>query len=152
MSSSTPPIVEFRGASKHFTVKSGTVKAVDDVSLAINPGEIFGVIGYSGAGKSTLVRMINALEPATSGTVVVDGHDLSQLGESALRGLRQEIGMIFQQFNLLQSRTVARNVEYPLEVAGVPRAQRRRRVDELLEFVGLTDKKKAFPSQLSGGQ
>jgi len=152
MSTSTPPIVEFRGASKHFTVKSGTVKAVDDVSLAINPGEIFGVIGYSGAGKSTLVRMINALEPATSGTVVVDGHDLSQLGESALRGLRQEIGMIFQQFNLLQSRTVARNVEYPLEVAGVPRAQRRRRVDELLEFVGLTDKKKAFPSQLSGGQ
>lgn len=152
MSQSTAPIVEFRSASKHFAAKSGAVKAVDEVSLSINSGEIFGIIGYSGAGKSTLVRMINALEPATGGTVIVDGHDLSELKESALRNLRQEIGMIFQQFNLLQSRTVARNIEYPLEVAGVKKAERVRRVAELLDFVGLADKEKAYPSQLSGGQ
>lgn len=152
MSQSTAPIVEFRGASKRFKAKNSDVKAVDNVSLSINTGEIFGVIGYSGAGKSTLVRMINALEPASSGTVIVDGHDLSTLGEPGLRTLRQEIGMIFQQFNLLQSRTVARNVEYPLEVAGVAKQERKRRVAELLEFVGLSDKAKSFPSQLSGGQ
>jgi D-methionine transport system ATP-binding protein len=151
MSQSTT-IVEFKNAEKYFSSKGSTVKAVDGVSLQIQQGEIYGVIGYSGAGKSTLVRMINALEPATGGNVIVDGHDLSTLGESALRKLRLEIGMIFQQFNLLQSRTVSRNVAYPLEVAGVPRAERKRRVAELLEFVGLTDKAKAYPSQLSGGQ
>lgn len=152
MSQSTAPIVEFSNAEKHFASKSGIIKAVDGVTLSIQRGEIYGVIGYSGAGKSTLVRMINALEPATGGTVVVDGHDLSQLSESKLREVRQEIGMIFQQFNLLQSRTVAKNVAYPLEVAGVPRAQRKQRVLELLEFVGLSDKANAYPSQLSGGQ
>ncbi|WP_435299250.1 methionine ABC transporter ATP-binding protein [Timonella sp. A28] len=152
MSHPTTPIVEFKNAEKHFAAKSGAVKAVDDVTLTIDSGEIFGVIGYSGAGKSTLVRMINALEPATGGHVIVDGKDLSQLNENALRKIRLEIGMIFQQFNLLQSRTVASNISYPLEVAKVPKSERQKRVDELLEFVGLADKKKAYPSQLSGGQ
>lgn len=152
MSQSTAPIVEFRDAEKHFTVKGNVVKAVDGVTLSILPGEIYGVIGYSGAGKSTLVRMINALEPATGGTVIVDGHDLSSLSEPKLRSLRSEIGMIFQQFNLLQSRTVSKNIAYPLEVARVPKAERNKRVAELLEFVGLSDKAKAYPSQLSGGQ
>ncbi|WP_029069108.1 methionine ABC transporter ATP-binding protein [Jonesia quinghaiensis] len=150
--SNSAPIVEFINAEKHFIAKKNTVKAVDDVTLTVNTGEVFGVIGYSGAGKSTLVRMVNALEPATGGKVIVNGHDVSSLKESALRTLRLEIGMIFQQFNLLQSRTVAANVAYPLEVAGVDRTERRRRVAELLEFVGLSDKAKAFPSQLSGGQ
>lgn len=152
MSKSTSPIVEFVDARKQFATKNGTVNAVDGVNLTINSGEIFGVIGYSGAGKSTLVRMINALEPATGGKVVVDGHDIAQLGEAKLRDVRQSIGMIFQQFNLLQSRTVAKNIAYPLEVAGIPKAERAKRVKELLEYVGLSDKAKAYPSQLSGGQ
>ncbi len=146
------PIVEFVNAKKQFRGKKSTVTAVDDVTLTVDKGEVFGVIGYSGAGKSTLVRMINALEPATGGQVVVLGRDVSALKESELRQLRLEIGMIFQQFNLLQSRSVAANVAYPLEVAGVGRAERARRVAELLEFVGLSDKAKAVPSQLSGGQ
>ncbi len=145
-------IVEFKDAEKHFVTPTGSVKAVDGVSLSIKRGEIFGVIGYSGAGKSTLVRMINALEPATGGQVIIDGQDLATLGEAELRAQRLEIGMIFQQFNLLQSRNVARNIAYPLEVAGVPKAQRDARVRELLKFVGLADKYRAFPSQLSGGQ
>lgn len=152
MSESTQTIVEFVDAKKHFVSSGNTVKAVDGVNLSINRGDIYGVIGYSGAGKSTLVRMINALEPATSGQVIVDGHDMSKLDESTLRKVRQEIGMIFQQFNLLQSRTVAKNIAYPLEVAGVSKAERTKRVSELLEYVGLAEKAKAYPSQLSGGQ
>lgn len=152
MSAAPTAIVEFKDAEKHFKTPSGTVAAVDGVTLRINRGEIFGVIGYSGAGKSTLVRMINALEPATSGNVIVDGQDLAQMGETQLRAARLEIGMIFQQFNLLQSRNVARNIAYPLEVAGVPKAEQTKRVNELLKFVGLEDKRKAVPSQLSGGQ
>src|SRR5690606_1854620 len=131
---------------------SGEVRAVDGVTLDIWPGEIFGVIGYSGAGKSTLVRLINALEPTTSGQVLVDGQDVTALPERELRRVRARIGMIFQQFNLLSSRTVAGNVGYALAVAGWPRDQRRARIAELLEFVGLTDKARQYPAQLSGGQ
>ena len=128
------------------------IVAVDDVSLAIEQGEIFGIIGYSGAGKSTLVRLINQLEPVTDGTITVGDVQLSGLRGKALREQQTRIGMIFQRFNLLTSRTVAGNVAYPLEVIGVGKAERRRRVEELLEFVGLGGRADAYPEQLSGGQ
>lgn len=128
------------------------VVAVDGVSLAIEQGDVFGVIGYSGAGKSTLVRLINGLEPVSAGSIAVDGVDITSLPAAELRRVRQGIGMVFQRFNLLRSRTVRGNVAYPLEVVGTPRAQRAARVDELLRFVGLADKADAYPEQLSGGQ
>jgi D-methionine transport system ATP-binding protein len=146
------PIVEFQHVTKTFTTGAGTVTAVDDVNLSIAAGQIFGIIGYSGAGKSTLVRLINALEPVTSGRVLVDGVDLSTLNERELRKVRAGIGMIFQQFNLLRSRTVFGNVGYPLKIAGWDRERRRRRVAELLKFVGITEKAWHYPDQLSGGQ
>ncbi len=150
----TAPIISFRGATKVFPGRrrGGEVRAVDGVTLDVHAGEIFGVIGYSGAGKSTLVRLINALEPTTAGSVVVDGTDLTGLSEARLRPVRAGIGMIFQQFNLLSSRTVAGNVAYPLEVAGWSRARRAERVRELLDFVGIGDKADVYPSKLSGGQ
>lgn len=126
--------------------------AVDDVTLDIDRGDIFAIIGYSGAGKSTLVRLINGLEPVTSGSIEVDGVEITTLRQPQLRKVRQSIGMIFQRFNLLQSRSVLRNVTYPLEVAGVGRDERVRRATELLEFVGLAGRARAFPEQLSGGQ
>ncbi|MCA5894340.1 ATP-binding cassette domain-containing protein [Isoptericola sp. NEAU-Y5] len=147
------PIISFREAAKIFPGRKGAeVRAVDGVTLDIRAGEIFGVIGYSGAGKSTLVRLVNALERTTGGAVVVDGTDLTGLSEARLRPVRAGIGMIFQQFNLLSSRTVAGNVAYPLEVAGWPRARRRERVRELLDFVGIADKADVYPAKLSGGQ
>ena len=154
---STPPgqpIIRFRDATKvfHGRRRGGEVRAVDGVTLDIAAGEIFGVIGYSGAGKSTLVRLINALEATTSGSVLVDGTELAGLPEARLRHVRAGIGMIFQQFNLMSSRTVAGNVAYPLEVAGWPRARRAERVRELLDFVGIGDKADVYPSKLSGGQ
>ena len=150
--SATNAMISFRDASKIFETTSGQVRAVDGVSLDIYAGEVYGVIGYSGAGKSTLVRLINALEPLTGGHIIVDGNDIGTLGEKDLSRMRSGIGMIFQQFNLLSSRTVAKNVAYPLEVAGWSKADRAARVAELLEFVGLTEKAKVYPSQLSGGQ
>ncbi|MGW9115005.1 methionine ABC transporter ATP-binding protein [Microbacterium sp. NPDC055683] len=133
--------------------RGGTaVTAVDTVTLDIERGDIFGIIGYSGAGKSTLVRLINGLEPVSGGAIEIEGVDIASLPESRLREVRQGIGMIFQRFNLLRSRSIRGNVAYPLEVARVPRAERRRRVDELLDFVGLADKADAYPEQLSGGQ
>ena len=146
------PAISFAGVTKDFPTPGGTLRAVDDVTLDIAPGEVFGVIGYSGAGKSTLVRLVNALEPATSGSVRVHGREITGLRETELRRVRAGIGMIFQQFNLLSSRTVAGNVAYPLAVARWPRDERRARVAELLDFVGLADKARAYPSQLSGGQ
>ena len=152
MTTTTTAMVSFRNTVKTFPATSGVVRAVDGVTLDIHAGEIFGVIGYSGAGKSTLVRLINALEPVTSGQVLIDGQDITGLPEHELRRVRAGIGMIFQQFNLLSSRTVAGNVSYPLAVARWPRHERNARVAELLEFVGLTDKARQYPSQLSGGQ
>ncbi|WP_129339283.1 methionine ABC transporter ATP-binding protein [Cellulomonas endophytica] len=146
------PMVRLRDVSKVYEGRSGTVRAVDGVSLDIARGEVFGIIGYSGAGKSTLVRLINALESPTGGEVVVDGTTLTGLPERGLRPARAGIGFIFQQFNLLRSRTVAGNVAYPLKVAGWPKAKRLARVAELLEFVGLSDKARQYPDQLSGGQ
>ncbi|WP_169166661.1 methionine ABC transporter ATP-binding protein [Cellulomonas taurus] len=134
------------------STKGDPVHAVDGVSLDIERGDVFGVIGWSGAGKSTLVRLINALERPTSGRVVVDGVDLTELSERGLRPARAGIGFIFQQFNLLRSRTVAGNVGYPLKVAGWSREKRAARVAELLDFVGLSDKARQYPDQLSGGQ
>lgn len=149
-------IVSFNNVSKDFPgfgkSKGRTVRAVDSVTLDIAAGTITGVIGYSGAGKSTLVRLINALELPSSGSVVVDGRDITRLNERQLRQARADIGMVFQQFNLFNSRSVARNVEYPLKLAGWPRDKRAARVKELLEFVGIADKVTQFPSQLSGGQ
>ncbi|MFF2620711.1 methionine ABC transporter ATP-binding protein [Oerskovia jenensis] len=152
MSTTSDTMVRFRDVTKVFGTGSSAVTAVDGVTLDIKAGEIFGVIGYSGAGKSTLVRLINALEPVTSGTVVVDGDEVSALRERELRPVRASIGMIFQQFNLLTSRTVAGNVAYALKVAGWDKPRREARIAELLEFVGLSDKATAYPSQLSGGQ
>ncbi|GII97809.1 D-methionine transport system ATP-binding protein [Sediminihabitans luteus] len=145
------PIIRFRDVTKVFRTGS-EVRAVDGVTLDVLAGEVFGVIGYSGAGKSTLVRLVNALETATSGTIEVDGTTVTDLPEARLRPVRARIGMIFQQFNLLGSRTVAGNVAYPLRVAGWPRARREARVAELLEFVGIADKARSYPSRLSGGQ
>ncbi|WP_448058750.1 methionine ABC transporter ATP-binding protein [Cellulomonas hominis] len=145
-------LVSLRDVSKHFDGTDGPVRAVDGVTLDIERGDVFGVIGYSGAGKSTLVRLINALEMPTGGEVVIDGQSLSGRSERQLRPTRAAIGFVFQQFNLLTSRTVAGNIGYPLRVARWPKAKREARVAELLDFVGLADKAKQYPDQLSGGQ
>lgn len=150
--SETTSMVVIENVTKTFKSGKKDVTAVDNVSLTINRGEIFAIIGYSGAGKSTLVRLINGLETTTSGTLTVDGNLISGQKESALREARQNIGMIFQQFNLMNSRSVAGNVEFPLKIAGWDKAKRRARVQEMLEFVGLADKAKSYPDQLSGGQ
>ena len=147
-----PPAVEFRSITKVFTVGKQRHTAVADVDLRIESGEIFGVIGYSGAGKSTLVRLINGLEKPSEGTVLIGGTPITGVSEAQVRKLRRDIGMVFQQFNLFRSRTAAGNIEYPLKVAGRPRAERKARVAELLEFVGLSDKARSYPDQLSGGQ
>nr|WP_050180209.1 methionine ABC transporter ATP-binding protein [Domibacillus robiginosus] len=139
-------------AKKIFQTKNGPVKAVDNINLSIQEGEIFGMIGYSGAGKSTLIRMLNGLETPTEGSVTVAGRKISTIKGSELRKARQEIGMIFQHFNLLWSRTVRENIAFPLEIAGVGKAERMKRVDELIELVGLQGRGDSYPSQLSGGQ
>ncbi|MBF6059590.1 methionine ABC transporter ATP-binding protein [Nocardia terpenica] len=144
--------VEFRSVTKAFDAGKQRTLALDGIDLTIARGEIFGIIGYSGAGKSTLVRLINGLEKPTSGTVLVGGEPITGVPESRVRQLRRDIGMVFQQFNLFRSRTAAGNIEYPLKVAGWPRAKRKARVAELLEFVGLADKARSYPDQLSGGQ
>ncbi|MFC9824112.1 methionine ABC transporter ATP-binding protein [Streptomyces erythrochromogenes] len=141
--------VELRDVAKEFP---GGARAVDGVSLSVAAGTVFGVVGHSGAGKSTLLRLVNGLEEPTSGSVLVDGQDLSALGERWLRPVRREIGMIFQQFNLFRSRTVLGNVLYPLRLAGMDRAAARARAEETLEFVGLAGHGGRYPEQLSGGQ
>ncbi|MBK5476980.1 MULTISPECIES: ATP-binding cassette domain-containing protein [unclassified Pseudomonas] len=134
------------------TYADGQPPALDNVSLQIADGSIFGIVGRSGAGKSTLLRCLNLLERPTSGRILMDGQDLTQLSDKRLRQQRQRIGMIFQGFNLLHSRNVADNVAVPLEIANMPKPERAVRVAELLALVGLSDKAQAFPSQLSGGQ
>ncbi|MDO5681631.1 MAG: methionine ABC transporter ATP-binding protein [Propionibacteriaceae bacterium] len=145
-------IITFDGVHKTFGEGPEAVHAVSDVSFEIPAGEIFGVIGFSGAGKSTVVRLINGLERSTAGRIIVDGFEISSMSESQLRKVRPDIGMIFQQFNLFSSKTIAENVAYPLRLAKWDGVRRRARVAELLEFVGLRDKAKAYPAQLSGGQ
>lgn len=146
------PIIELVGLGKTFRSKNSTVKALEDINLTIYEGEIFGIIGLSGAGKSTLVRCINYLEKPTAGTVIFDGIDLSLIRDKELLKKRQSMGMIFQQFNLLMQRTALQNICFPMEIAGVPRAEAKKRAIDLLEVVGLTEKAKAYPAQLSGGQ
>ncbi|HEX2981614.1 MAG TPA: ATP-binding cassette domain-containing protein [Anaerolineaceae bacterium] len=145
-------MISISNVSKKFGLGERAVAAVDGVSLEVEPGEIFGVLGPSGAGKSTLIRCVNLLERPDSGSIRVDGQELTALSPAELRQARTRIGMIFQHFNLLNSRTVAGNVAFPLEVTGLNRAERDARVRELLEMVGLSDKALAYPSQLSGGQ
>ncbi|WP_018921875.1 methionine ABC transporter ATP-binding protein [Salsuginibacillus kocurii] len=145
-------MIRLKQLSKIFQTSNQEVTAVDDVDLHIEAGEIFGVIGYSGAGKSTLVRLLNLLEAPTAGTVEVAGYDMQALDNSSLREARQEISMIFQHFNLLWSRTVYSNIALPLEIAGVPKSERKKRVEELIQLVGLAGREQAYPSQLSGGQ
>ncbi|PQZ89505.1 MULTISPECIES: methionine ABC transporter ATP-binding protein [Pseudomonas] len=143
-------MIVVEGVSK--TYADGQPAALDNVSLQIADGSIFGIVGRSGAGKSTLLRCLNLLERPTAGRILMDGQDLTQLSDKQLREQRQRIGMIFQGFNLLHSRNVADNVAVPLEIGKVPKAERAARVAELLALVGLSDKAQAFPSQLSGGQ
>ena len=145
-------MIELRHISKDFGTGEHAVHAVQDVSLTVETGEIFGIIGFSGAGKSTLVRCINLLERPTSGEVLLNGQELTTLPPKQLRQARKKIGMIFQHFNLMPSRTVAGNVAYPLRGSGLSREQIAAKVQSLLELVGIGDKADAFPSQLSGGQ
>ncbi|WP_312468934.1 methionine ABC transporter ATP-binding protein [Neobacillus sp.] len=145
-------MISIKNVRKIFPSKQGELKAVDDVNLEVQAGEIFGVIGYSGAGKSTLIRMLNGLELPTEGSVTVAGRVISKIKGAELRKARQEISMIFQHFNLLWSRTVSENIAFPLEIAGVNGTQRKNRVAELIKLVGLEGRENAYPSQLSGGQ
>ena len=145
-------MITIKNVKKIFSTKQGNVTAVTDVNLEIQEGEIFGVIGYSGAGKSTLIRMLNGLEIPTDGSVTVAEKLVSHIKGSELRTARQKIGMIFQHFNLLWSRTVRENIAFPLEIAGVSKANRMKKVDELIKLVGLQGREDAYPSQLSGGQ
>ena len=145
-------MIEIQHLTKVFPTVEGDFTALKDVSLSIADGEIYGIIGMSGAGKSTLVRTINMLERPTEGTVLIDGCDMGTLRESELRKERRKITMIFQGFNLLMQKTCLKNVCFPLELAGVPRANARARAAELLETVGLGEKMNSYPAQLSGGQ
>ena len=145
-------MIEIKDMGKVFDSAAGEIIALDSINLTIEDGEIFGIIGLSGAGKSTLVRCINLLERPTFGEVIVDGNDLVKLPQKELLMMRRNIGMIFQGFNLLEQRNVMGNVCYPLEIAGVPKAEAKERAARLIELVGLSDRTKSYPSQLSGGQ
>ena len=145
-------MIEIKNLTKTFTGADNKVEALKNVNLTINDGDIYGIIGMSGAGKSTLVRCINMLEKPTQGTVTVNGKNLCELSEKQLREERRKITMIFQGFNLLQQKTCLKNICFPLELAGVDKADAEKRAMELLDTVGLADKAKAYPSQLSGGQ
>ena len=145
-------MIEIKNLIKTYRTAKGSITALKDIDITIEDGEIFGIIGLSGAGKSTLVRCINYLERPTSGQVIIDGKELGKLTKRELLKTRQNIGMVFQGFNLLAQRNVIKNICYPLEIAGVKKADALKRAEDLLELVGLTDKAKAYPSQLSGGQ
>ena len=146
------PIIQIKGLGKEFQTTEGKVRALGDINLDIQSGEVFGIIGLSGAGKSTLVRCINFLEVPTEGEVLFEGESLGSMNPARLRRTRQSMGMIFQQFNLLAQRSVVRNVCFPLELTGTPKSEAKKRAMELLKTVGLEDKAGAYPAQLSGGQ
>lgn len=145
-------MISIKGLKKVYTTNDKTIAAVDDITLDIENGEIFGVIGYSGAGKSTFIRLLNRLEEPSAGNIIIDKQEITSLTTNELRAARKEIGMIFQHFNLLWSRTVEENIAFPLEIAGVSKPERKKRVQELIDLVGLSGREKAYPSQLSGGQ
>ncbi|MFN7097087.1 MAG: methionine ABC transporter ATP-binding protein [Gammaproteobacteria bacterium] len=146
------PIIEFKNVTKSYPSKHGVITALNNINLAIYPGEIFGVIGRSGAGKSSLLRCINLLEQPSTGQVLINNHDQMTFSRTALHQARRGIGMIFQQFNLLSRSTVKENVALPLQIMGMPSQQIKKRVKELLELVGLSDRANHYPAQLSGGQ
>jgi len=145
-------VISISGLNKFYQTSRGSVPALRDINLRVEKGDIFGIIGLSGAGKSTLIRCLNRLEEPDSGKIVIDGNDITRLSVAQLREARKKIGMIFQHFNLLDSRTVRGNVAFPLELAGYARRDIDERVAEILELVGLSDKAGAYPAQLSGGQ
>ncbi|MCE5284261.1 MAG: methionine ABC transporter ATP-binding protein [Pelosinus sp.] len=145
-------MIELTGIEKVYNDRSSSTHALKGVDLTVRQGEIYGIIGKSGAGKSTLIRCINMLEQPTKGTVIVDGNDLTTMPDNKLREIRKKIGMIFQHFNLLSTRTVAQNIAFPLELAGINKQEIEKRVSNLLDLVGLADKKDQYPAQLSGGQ
>lgn len=145
-------MIEIKNLSKSFTTANGSIDALRDINLTINDGEIFGIIGLSGAGKSTLVRCINLLCRPDSGEVVIDGNDLMKMKKPELLKTRRTIGMIFQSYNLLEQRNLIKNVCFPLEIAGVPKAEAIAKAESMLALVGLADRAKSYPSQLSGGQ
>ena len=145
-------MIEFKNISKHYELKGQNIRALDEINLTIPAGSIFGIIGYSGAGKSTLIRLINLLERPTHGQIIINQTDFTALDANALRHQRANIGMIFQHFNLMQTKTVADNIEMPLKLLGVAKAERQKRLNELLEFIDLKHKKDAYPDELSGGQ
>ena len=148
----TVPQIELRGLSKVYQIPGGEVQALNNINLAIEQGDIYGIIGMSGAGKSTLIRCLNRLDTPTDGQVLIDGQNILAMSKKQLLQTRRRMAMIFQQFNLLMQKSVARNVRYPLEIAGVPKKQANERVMELLKIVGLEEKANAYPAQLSGGQ
>ncbi|MCG0276372.1 MAG: methionine ABC transporter ATP-binding protein [Thermosediminibacteraceae bacterium] len=145
-------MIRIRNLTKVYSTASGHIKALDSVNLDIEKGDIFGIIGLSGAGKSTLLRCINLLEKPTSGSIEVDGVEMTRLSPRELKEMRKKIGMVFQHFNLLSSRTVRENVAFPLEISGFDRKTINKKVEDLLELVGLSEKAEIYPSQLSGGQ
>ena len=145
-------MIEFKNVNKFFRKKRETIQALKNVSFKIDQHDIFGVIGYSGAGKSTLVRLVNQLETVSDGQVIVDGHEIDTYKEKDLREIKKDIGMIFQHFNLLNSKSVYKNVAMPLILSKTNKKEIKEKVDEMLEFVGLADKKDQFPDELSGGQ
>ena len=146
------PMIRIEGLKKIYGSGQTAVAALGGVSLTVMKGDIHGIIGMSGAGKSTLIRCINRLDTPTEGRILIDGQDILAMSPKELRAMRKRVSMIFQQFNLLMQRTVAKNVRYPLEISGVPKAEANKRVMELLDIVGLTSKAEAYPAQLSGGQ
>lgn len=146
------PLIEIRNLKKIYQVPGGEVVALDGINLSIERGQIYGIIGMSGAGKSTLIRCMNRLDTPTEGQILIDGQNILAMNEKQLMATRRKVSMIFQQFNLLMQKTVARNVRYPLEIAGVDKQKANARVRELLQIVQLEDKANAYPIQLSGGQ
>ncbi len=145
-------MIDIRHVSKIYTTDEQDLTAISDINLTIEDGDIFGIIGMSGAGKSTLVRCINLLERPTEGEIWIDGQEVTGLSGKDLLKLRRKIGMVFQRYNLLMQRNVRRNVEFPMEISGVPKEERRKRANELLELVGLASRGDSYPAQLSGGQ
>ena len=145
-------MIELKNVTVNFKKKKEIIKAVDNISLQISKGDIFGIVGGSGAGKSTLLRTINGLQKPTSGEVIVDGQDITNLSRKELREVRKNIGIIFQHFNLISRKTVGENIEFALKIQKVPENKRNARVKELLNLVGLEDKENVYPRELSGGQ
>lgn len=145
-------MITVKNLSKTYNTASGSVEVLKNINFKVEKGDIFGIVGFSGAGKSTLIRCLNGLEKADSGIIKIGSNEITKLNRAELRNARKKIGIIFQQFNLFDSRTVYENIAFPLEISGYSREEIKERVDEILSLVELTSKKDAYPSQLSGGQ